>query len=85
MEWIVVPIVEIIAKYAERVGQWLFDSFRHRSNIQNMKSEEETLQDAKSTVLHLTEAARRKGEEIEGAVQRWVRKQRMSEKFLKSK
>ncbi|KAB1203143.1 hypothetical protein CJ030_MR8G027520 [Morella rubra] len=73
MDQFVISIGAKISEYAVApVGRWLIDSFRYSSNIQNMKSEEEKLQDAKTTVLRRVEAARRNGEEIEGAVQRWL-------------
>ncbi|KAB1201632.1 hypothetical protein CJ030_MR0G002335 [Morella rubra] len=75
MEKCVDLVIEKTAEYAVApVGRWLCYSFRHSSNIQKMKEEEELLRDDKNSLQRRVDAAIRNGEKIYDNVNSWLTK-----------
>uniref|UniRef100_A0A2N9IHJ5 AAA+ ATPase domain-containing protein n=1 Tax=Fagus sylvatica TaxID=28930 RepID=A0A2N9IHJ5_FAGSY len=69
-------VISIAAKVVEYtvapVVQWLGYSFRYSSNMENVKKQEEKLQDARERVQHSVDAAINNAEKIETDVNRWL-------------
>ncbi|XP_042983818.1 disease resistance protein At4g27190-like [Carya illinoinensis] len=72
---VVAAIAATIVEYTiGPVGQWLCYSCRYGSNMEDLKNQVKSLQDAKSKVQHSIYAAIRNGEEIEDDVNTWLTK-----------
>ncbi|KAG2702062.1 hypothetical protein I3760_06G073500 [Carya illinoinensis] len=72
---VVAAIAATIVEYTiGPLGQWLCYSCRYGSNMEDLKNQVKSLQDAKSKVQHSIYAAIRNGEEIEDDVNTWLTK-----------